>query len=86
MSQSDRNYLRRSLHWLLLGGVLASVLPGLTGATELTGAEMPTLEELKASGAQQSRYRNRQANVAPETPQISPEEFGNKIMPILAKH
>ena len=84
--QHERIYWRRSLLWLILGATLSSVLPGWPGWTTLTAADAPTLKELKASGAQQSRYRNRPAQVAVETPQLSPDEFRKKIMPILTQH
>ncbi len=87
MFQRERIDLRRQLLGLILGATLAPVLPGLTGWAGLTGAEVPTLEELKASGARQSRYKNQPAYAdAPETPKLSPDQFRKKIMPILTKH
>jgi len=83
MFQSERIHLRRSLLGLVLGATLAPVLPGWTG---LTAADVSTLEELKASGARQSRYRDRSAQVALETPKLSPDQFRKKIMPILTQH
>ncbi len=81
MFQSERIYLRRSLLGLILGATLAPVPSGLSAS------DLPTLDELKASGARQSRYRNRQAHaVASESPELSPDQFRQKIMPILTKH
>ena len=82
MFQRERVYVRQSLPALILGVALAPVV--LTG---LTAADAPTLDELKASGARQSRYRNRpEGIVSSETLVHSPKRFREGIFPILTEH
>ena len=81
MLQIARIYDRTSLPGLILAAILASMLPGLIAQ------EPPTLKELKASGARQSRYRTQAAPAAaPEALKLSPERLKKELMPILTRH
>ena len=77
MFQIASIYDRTLLPGLILAAILASMLPGLIAQ------EPPTLKELKASGARQSRYRTQAAPAAaPEALKLSPGRLKKELMPI----
>ncbi len=84
MFQNKSTYFIATQKWVLkltLGTLLVS-LP-----SSVTASDKPTLEELKISGAKQSRYRKQSTvPITPKSAELSPQKFRKAIMPILTEH